>query len=96
MSKKIAPIHPGEHLVEFLEEFEVTPYRLAKEIHVPQTRIADIVNSRRGITADTALRLSKYFDCSAQYWLNLQAHYDLEMARDALGNELETISTCAA
>jgi len=96
MSKKITPIHPGEHLAEFLEEFEVTPYRLAKEIHVPQTRVGEILKGKRGITADTALRLSKYFDNTAQYWLNLQALYDMEIARDAMGDELESISTCAA
>jgi addiction module HigA family antidote len=96
MNKKIAPIHPGEHLAEYLEEFEITPYRLAKDIHVPQTRIGDIIKGRRGITADTALRLSKYFGNTAQFWLNLQARYDMEVARDEMGDELETISTCAA
>ena len=96
MSKKIIPIHPGEHLAEFLEEFEITPYRLAKEIHVPQTRIGDLIKGKRGITADTALRLSKYFGSSAQFWLNLQARYDMEVASDAMGDELKTISTYAA
>ena len=96
MSKKMAPIHPGKHLAEFLEELEITPYRLAKEIHVPQTRIGDIIKGKRGITADTALRLSKYFDCSTQFWLNLQSRYDIEVASDAMGDELETISIGAA
>jgi len=96
MSKIIAPIHPGEHLAEFLEEFEITPYRLAKHIHVPQTRIGDIIKGRRGITADTALRLSKYFGNTVQFWLNLQARYDTEVARDEMGDELEKISTYAA
>lgn len=76
MSNKISPIHPGEHLREFLEELGITPYRLAKDIHVPQTRIGEIIKGRRGITANTALRLSKYFGNTAQFWLNLQTHFD--------------------
>ena len=96
MSNKTAPIHPGEHLAEYLEEFEITPYRLAKEIHVPQTRISEIIKGNRGITADTALRLSRYFGNTAQFWLNLQAHYDMETARDAIGDELESIAPRAA
>ena len=96
MSKKMAPIHPGEHLAEFLDDYGITAYRLAKDTHVRQTRISEILKGKRSISADSALRFSKYFGTSAQYWLNLQAHYDMEVARDALGDELDSISTCAA
>ena len=78
-------IHPGEILLtEFLEPMGISQYRLAKDLDVPQTRIADIVNGRRSITADTALRLAKYFGMSDSFWVNLQAHYDLEVERDRL------------
>lgn len=80
MTKKLKPIHPGEILLtEFLEPLDITPYRLAKDIGVPPTRISEIVREKRSITADTALRLSKYFGTSAELWLNLQSHYDLDM-----------------
>lgn len=75
-------VHPGEILrEEFLNPLGITAYRLAKDIHVPGTRIADIVGERRGISAETALRLSRYFGNSAQFWLNLQAHYELREAQ---------------
>ena len=81
------PIKPGEVLQEdFLEPLGLSAYRLAKDIGVPINRITHILRGERGITADTALRLSIYFGNSAQFWLNLQGHYDLEVARSELGN----------
>ena len=78
-----APIHPGEHLAEFLDELGISQYRLAKAIGVPPIRVHDIVHCRRSITADTALRLGAALDTSAEFWLNLQRMYDLEVARAA-------------
>jgi antitoxin HigA-1 len=75
-------IHPGEILrLEFLEPLEITPYRLSKDIGVAQTRISEILAEKRSITADTALRLAKYFGNSPQFWLNLQTQYDLRQAQ---------------
>jgi antitoxin HigA-1 len=89
-SRKLAPIHPGEILLEeFLEPFELSQYRLARDISVPPRRINEIVHGTRSITADTALRLGRYFRTSEQFWLNLQAHYDLEVERDRLGDRLK-------
>ena len=89
-TKKLAPIHPGEILSEeFLAPLEITQYRLAKEISVPPRRINEIVQGKRGISADTALRLARYFRTSERFWINLQAHYDLEIEKDRLGNRLE-------
>lgn len=85
------PIHPGEILrEEFLIPLGISQYRLAKEIHVPARRINEIVLEKRGISADTALRLGRYFGTTAQLWINLQARYDLEVARDAIADRLET------
>ena len=84
MAKKIKPIHPGEHLAEFLDEFDISQYRLAKDVQVPPRRINEIVHGKRGITADTALRLGRYFGTSAQFWMNLQGNYDLEITKDAV------------
>lgn len=90
MSKhKIESIHPGEHLAEYLAELGLTQYRLAKEIGVPARRINEIVHGKRSVTADTALRLGRYFGQSPQFWMNLQAQYDLEIARAALGTRLD-------
>ncbi len=76
----IVPIHPGEILMEeFLKPLEISQYRLAKDINVPARRINEIVQGKRSITADTALRLSRYFNLSERFWLNLQARYDLEV-----------------
>jgi addiction module HigA family antidote len=87
---KARPIHPGEILLrEFLEPLAVSQYRLAKELSVPARRINEIVLGKRAITADTALRLSRYFGTSEQFWLNLQTRYDLEVERDRLGSRLE-------
>jgi addiction module HigA family antidote len=83
------PIHPGEILEkEFLEPLELSQYRLAKEISVPARRINEIVHGTRAISADTALRLARYFGTSDEFWLNLQMRYDLEVERDRLGPRL--------
>lgn len=85
-------IHPGEVLLEeFLTPLNITAYRLSKSIHIPQTRISEIIHGKRRITADTALRLSKYFGNSAQFWLGLQNDYDLEEESKIKYDELETI-----
>ena len=82
-SARLSNIHPGEILrLEFLEPLEITPYRLSKDIGVAQTRIGEILAEKRSITADTALRLSKYFGNSAQFWMNLQSQYDLRQAKE--------------
>lgn len=73
----INTIHPGEFLNEILQDAGITPYRIAKDIHVPPTRIGDIIKGKRAITVDTAMRLSAYLGTTAQYWLNLQNSYDL-------------------
>lgn len=89
-TKKLAPIHPGEILqADFLEAFELSQYRLAQDISVPARRINEIVHGKRGITADTALRLARYFGTSDRFWLNLQARFDLETQRDLLGSRLD-------
>ena len=89
-SRKVqAPIHPGEILAEnFLKPLGVTQYRLAKGTRVPPRRINEIVHGVRSITADTALRLARFFGTSDEFWLNLQARYDLEKERDRLGSRL--------
>ena len=84
------PIHPGEILMtEFLEPMGISQYRLAKDISVPPRRINEIVHGKRSVTADTALRLSRYFATSDRFWLNLQTSYDLDVERDKLGDRLE-------
>ncbi|KRT66859.1 MAG: hypothetical protein XU11_C0003G0032 [Candidatus Dadabacteria bacterium CSP1-2] len=89
-SKKIAPIHPGEILLEeFLRPMRISQNRIALDIRVPARRINEIVRGKRRITADTALRLAKYFDMSPQFWLGLQMGYDLDIAEDELGKLLE-------
>ncbi len=90
MPKKFAPVHPGEILLEeFLKPLELSQYKLAKEIGVHPRRINEIVQGKRAITADTALRLSRFFGLSDGFWVNLQARYDLEMAKDRLAGRLE-------
>lgn len=92
MAKKLKPIHPGEILAEeFLGPMGITKYRLAKEIGVPPTRIGDIIAGRRAITADTDLRLCKFFSLSDGYWLRGQARFDLETAKDELAGLLARI-----
>jgi len=96
MAKKIPPIHPGEVLLEeFLLPMGITQYRLAKEIAVPQRRIGEIVAGRRSITADTDLRLCKFFGLSDGYWLRGQQHYDSEMAKDVLAKTIAKIKPWA-
>jgi antitoxin HigA-1 len=89
-TKRIPPIHPGEVLRdEFLAPLGLTQYRLAKSIDVPPRRINEIVLGKRGITADTALRLARFFGTSARFWMNLQIHYDLEVEKERLGEVLD-------
>ncbi len=89
-TKKLAPIHPGEILLEeFLKPMALSQYRLAKEISVPARRINEIVHGKRSISPDTALRLSRYFGLSERFWLNLQSRYDLEIEKDRLHGRLE-------
>ena len=88
---KLPPIHPGETLREdFLKPLGLSASRLAIELHVPVTRISEIIHGRRSITAGTALRLARYFGTSAQFWVNLQANYDLEATQDALGDQIRS------
>ena len=88
--RKMAPVHPGEVLLdEFLRPLNVSQYRLAKDVSVPARRINEIVRGTRAITADTALRLARYFGTSERFWLNLQARYDLEVEKDKLGARLQ-------
>ncbi|HWB65005.1 MAG TPA: HigA family addiction module antitoxin [Chitinophagales bacterium] len=92
--KRLKNIHPGEILAaEFMEPMAITAYRLAKDVGIPQTRVSEILKGRRGITADTALRLSKYFGNSAKFWLGLQGDYDLEEQELAKRDELHTIKS---
>jgi addiction module HigA family antidote len=88
--EKIAPVHPGEILMEeFLKPLGISQYRVAKDINVPARRINEIVQGKRSISADTALRLSHYFNLSERFWLNLQARYDLEVEKDKLDGRIE-------
>jgi antitoxin HigA-1 len=85
MEEKLPPVHPGEILLEdFMKPLGITQYRLAKELRVYPRRVNEIVHGKRAITADTALRLARFLGTSAEVWMNLQAHYDLEVARDAV------------
>src|SRR3984893_16739580 len=87
--KTMLPIHPGETLREdFLKPLGLTANRLALELRVPVTRVNDIVRSKRAITADTALRLARYFGTTPQFWMNLQANYELERVEDTQGREI--------
>ena len=89
----IEPIHPGEILMEdFIEGFGITQNKLAVSIGVPPRRINEIVHGKRGISADTALRLAKYFGTSAEFWINLQSHYELDRAEDAAGDQIASIT----
>jgi len=95
--RKIRPVTPGELLLEeFLKPMGITQYRLAKEIGVPQRRIGEIVAGKRAITADTDLRLAQYFSLSDGYWLRAQAHYDTQMAREAMAETLARIRPLSA
>jgi len=89
----IKPIHPGEVLMEdFVEAFGITQNKLAVSIGVPLRRINEIVHGKRAITADTALRLGRYFGISPQFWLNLQAQYELEIAEDRISEQIDAIT----
>jgi addiction module HigA family antidote len=88
--KKLPPIHPGEILrEEFLGPLDISQYRLAKDLRVPPRRINEIVRGQRAITADTALRLARYFQTTERFWLNLQTRYDLELEKGRLGDRLD-------
>ena len=90
MAKKLKPVHPGEMLrEEFMKPYGLSMNKLAMDLHVPVTRIAEIVNERRGITADTALRLGRYFKNSAEFWMNMRKHYELEVAKDEIAAKVE-------
>jgi len=89
-SKRLANITPGEILLEdFLKPMDISQYRLAKEIGVPTRRVNEIVQGKRAITADTALRLGRFFNMAPEFWINLQSHYDLEQESEALGKRLQ-------
>ena len=88
--KQLNSVHPGEILLEeFIKPMDISQYRLAKHIHVPARRINEIVHGKRGISADTALRLARYFGTSAELWINLQSAYELDVARTEVGNKIE-------
>lgn len=88
--KKLDPVHPGEILIEeFLKPLGISQYRLAKDISVPARRINEIVHGKRSISADTALRLSRYFGLSERFWLNLQTQYDIEVQKDKMDKQYE-------
>jgi addiction module HigA family antidote len=96
MATTMAPIHPGEVLLaDFLEPLGVTQHHLAISIGVPPRRINEIVHGKRRVSADTALRLARYFGTSERFWINLQARYDLELERDHLGPALDAIKPLA-
>jgi addiction module HigA family antidote len=89
MAKKLGPVHPGEVLLEdFLSPMGISQYRLAKDLSVPPRRINEVVHGKRAISADTALRLGRYFGVSPRFWLNLQAQFDLDVEEDRLGDRL--------
>lgn len=94
MNKELSGIYPGEILHEdFLEPMNISAYRLAKETNIDPKRISDILAGKRGISADTALRFARFFGNSAQFWLNLQNHYDLEIRKDIIGEKLKEIKS---
>lgn len=97
MTTKLPPIHPGEILLEeFLRPLGISQYRLAKSISVPPRRINELVHGNRAVTADTALRLSRFFGTSERFWMNLQTRYDLEREKDRLGDRLDAEVTALA
>jgi antitoxin HigA-1 len=89
----LPPIHPGEHLKEELEALDMSAAELARKLDVPTNRITHILNGRRGITGDTALRLSHFFGTSAEFWLNLQSLYDLRLAQQKAGRAIDRLPT---
>jgi len=86
--KRISPVHPGLYLKELLDELKMSQYRLARELGVPAMRINHIVNGRRPVTAEIALRLGRYFGQNPRYWINLQSRYDMDIAEDALSERV--------
>ncbi len=94
MAKTLPPVHPGEVLrEEVMAPIGLSANRLARELGIPASRSLEIVNGRRAISADTALRLGRYFDTTPQFWMSLQARYDLDIAREASGKEIERAVT---
>jgi addiction module HigA family antidote len=87
-----SPIHPGEHLTDALEALGTSPAELARALHVPANRVTGILHGRRAVTADTALRLGRYFGTSAAFWMNLQQLYELRVAESEIGDEIKTIA----
>ncbi|MGB4777307.1 HigA family addiction module antitoxin [Microbacterium sp.] len=97
ITDKIPPVHPGEILMEdFIKEFGITQNKLAVAIGVPPRRINEIVHGKRGLSADTALRLERYFGVSAQFWLNLQSRYELDLAEDRAADQIAAITPLKA
>jgi addiction module HigA family antidote len=97
MAKKLPPIHPGEILrEEFLVPLKLTPYAVAAALHVPRTRIERIAREEKPVTADTALRLGKFFKTGAAFWMNIQARFDLETAEDVLAPQIKKIASYEA
>ncbi|HEU5222220.1 MAG TPA: HigA family addiction module antitoxin [Candidatus Lumbricidophila sp.] len=97
ITDKLPPVHPGEVLMEdFITGFGITQNKLAVAIGVPPRRINEIVHGKRGISADTALRLSKYFGTSAEFWINLQSYYELDRAEDVAGQQIAMITPLRA
>ena len=93
MTRDVPPLHPGEILKEkFLDPLGISAYRLAKATRVPQDCVSNILHGRRGVTADTALRFGRFFGLEPQFWLNLQTRYGLEVAREALGEQLAEVT----
>jgi antitoxin HigA-1 len=91
-AKKLPPIHPGEILLEeFLKPMDITMNRLARDLHVPANRVTQIVDGKRGISGESALRLARYFGTSAEFWLGLQKDYDLQVASDQFAAEIEKV-----
>lgn len=90
ITDRLPPVHPGEILKETLEDLRITMNKLAQEVHVPPNRISSIIARRRGITGETALRLARYLGTTPEYWLNMQARYDLETARDKWANRVQS------
>ena len=96
-SGKLPNIHPGEVLQEeFLKPLGISAYRLSQDVRVPQTRISEIIHGKRRITADTAIRLSKYFGTSAEFWIGLQTDFDLEESRQEIESDIDLIPTFQA
>jgi antitoxin HigA-1 len=90
MARKLKPIHPGEQLrEEFMKPYKLSMNKLALRLRVPVTRIAEIVSGRRGITPDTAFRLARYFKTTPQFWMNMQLHYEMQIAEDELAARIE-------